>query len=270
MTEQRVYPVKDLKIVEQEQADYTAKIGKNRADGLKAFSTGEYIPFRGWPQKTSLRTFDTILELDESSQQRVMEEVSEPLREIAERHNIQAIYPGRRDNPPHVVLQPGKFVNLTPEQIETIKQYLSSNKSHLRLLARILEGLTFHHDSLVLGPSSYICASEFNAEQQGAFRTRRIVERMITHALGNLKSTSQQPVEGSFAPPFSYYDIFHSSVMRLTQIAPSQNLIAFAEEANATVGEDLRNNPIPVTVRNLFRGIATEYHRRHAPHLVLP
>lgn len=269
MNEVRDYFTRHPGTVPAGQSSYYDKIVKNQDAGWRAVSTGEYTPFRGWSIETSGVTFDTILELDEPSQQRIIERVVDPLHKLAQAHNITAIYPGKGDLPPHVVLQPGRFTNLTTEQRNTIRNWLLSDNSHLNRLSKILEGLTFHHDSLVIAPSSYICASHFDEEQGTAFRTREIVERIIIRALGNLKANSQAPVEGSFAPPFSYYDIFHSSVMRLTEKADPNNLLVFAQEAYKTIGGDLNSNPIPVTIKNLYRGIATDF-QKYAPQLVLP
>lgn len=269
MSEVRDYFTRHPEVVPAEQRAYLAKIEKNQDAGWKALLTGEYAAFRGWPKRDSDQTFDTVLELDEPSQQRIIEKVVEPLQRLAQVHNITAIYPYRGDLPPHVVLQPGRFTNLTPEQQDVIGNWLSSNHSHLNWLSKKLEGLTFHHGSLVIAPSSYICASYFDEEQGTAFRARKIVEKIITRGLGKLKTTGQQPIEGSFAPPSSYYDIFHSSVMRLTEQADPNDLLIFAQEAYSTIGEDLNNNPIPVTIKNLYRGIATDFHKQ-APQLVLP
>ncbi len=270
MNESRNYFTRHPEVVPLGQRLYYTKIERNQDAGRKAISTGEYTPFRGWSVETEGRTFDTTLELDEPSQRRLIERVVEPLHELAQKHHITATYSGSGNLPPHIVLQPGIFTNLTPEQQSTIRSWLLSDNSHLNRLSKILEGLTFHLGSLVIAPNSYVCASYFDEEQGTAFRARKIVERIITHALGNLKSTSEYPVEGSFAPPYSYLDIFHSSVMRLTEKADPGDLLAFAKEAYFKVGKDLERDPIPVTVRNLYRGIATDYQRKHAPHLVLP
>ena len=58
--------------------------------------------------------------------------------------------------------------------------------------------------------------------------------------------------------------------MRLTEKALSENLLAFAREAYATIGEDIQRNPIPITVRNLYRGMAIDYQREYIPDRVLP
>lgn len=269
VAEERIYPVRNPQIVAQEQAAYLAKITKNQAEGLRVLSSGEYPLFRGWSVETSGRTFDTILLLDEASQRLIAERVVEPLHKLAQVHNVTAVYPGLGDGPAHVVLQPGKFTNLNPEQVDAIKNYLGSNKSHLNMLAKILKGLTFHHDTLVIAaPTTYICASKFDGEQGGAFRARQVIDRIIAHALGNLKSTSEQPVAGTFTPN-NYDDIFHSSVMRFTQQADPRDLIAFTEEAYATVGEDLRKEPLPITIADLYRGMAVEYQKKVAPQSVL-
>lgn len=269
MGEVRNYFTRHPEVIPAEQRAYYAKIQTNQDTGWKAFSTGEYTPFRGWPKETSDKTFDTVFELDEPSRQRIIERVVEPLHKLAQAHNITAIYPGNGDLPSHVVLQPERFTNLAPEQRDVIRDWLLSDNSHLNRLSKILEGLTFYCGSLVIAPSSYICASYFDKEQGTAFRARKIVERIITRALGNLKSPNIQPIGGSFAPPFNYYDIFHSSVMRLTEKADPNDLLSFAQDAYSTIGADLNNNPIPVTIKNLYRGIATDFHRKYAPDLVI-
>lgn len=271
MADERLYPVRNPEIVAQEQAAYTAKIDRNKAEGLKVFSSGEIPLFTGWSvEKHSGRTFDTILLLDEPSQSLITDRVVKPLHQLAQAHHITAVYPGIGDSPTHVVLQPGRFTNLSPEQIEAIKTYLASNKSHLNMLADILKGLTFHHDTLVIAaPTTCICAGQFDAEQGGAFRARRIVEKIIGRGLGNLKATSQQQIEGTFTPN-DYHDIFHSSVMRFTQKAPPANLMTFAQEAYATIGEDLKRNPLPVTIAHLYRGMAVDYQREVAPQFLIP
>lgn len=265
MNEQRVYPVRDPEIVARGQAAYRAKIEKNIASGFAAFSSGEFTPFKGWHAEDSRKIFDLILELDDPSRKEITGRVIEPLHLLAKKHGIQAIYPGTGDGPAHANLQPGKFVNLAPEQIKNIQDWLLSNQSHLGMIAKILQGLIFHHDTLVIGPNSYICASEFGNEQGGAFKARKAIARIMQHA-----QLIPQSETGSFAPASGYLDIFHTSVMRITEKAPSENLSAFAEEAYKTVGEDLKRNPIPVTVRDLFRGMAIDYQREHIPDRVLP
>lgn len=271
MSEERVYPIRDPEIVAKKQAAYLAKIENNKAEGSKVLSSGEIPLFTGWSvEKHSGRTFDTILLLDETSQGLIADRVVQPLHRLAQAHHITAVYPGIGDGPAHVVLQPGRFTNLNPEQVEAIKNYLASNKSHLNLLAKILEGLTFHHDTLVItAPTTYICAGKFDGEQGGAFKARRVVERIIDHALGKIKSTTKQSVKGTFTPN-DYHDIFHSSVMRFTQKASSADLIAFTKEAYATIGEDLKNNPLPITIASLYRGMAVDYQRVTVSQFVIP
>lgn len=267
--EKRVFLIRNPEIVTKRQAAYRAKIENNRAIGLTAFSSESFVPFKGWSIETSGATFDTILQLDEPSQELIRQRVVEPLQQLAQAHNITAIYPGKGDGPAHVVLQPGKFTNLTTDQIEAIKNYLSSNKSHLNMLAKVMEGITFHHDTLIVAaPTTYICAGQFDDEQGGAFRARKIIEQIINNALDRLKPSFQQ-IKGTFTPNY-YHDIFHSSVMRLTQTAPSENLIAFAQEAYATIGKNLSKNPIPITLAGLYRGMAIDYQRQYVPYLMIP
>lgn len=267
MLETRVYPVKDPETVARLQQDYSAKLKRNKEAGLQAFQRSEYNPFLGWSEKAMRNVFNVILELDDASKQRVMKQVVNPLQELAQIHSIPAIFAGNRDLPPHVTLQVGIIKDISVEQFQDIQRWLTSNKSHLNALARILEGLEFKQDTLVIAPNSYICASEFGNEQGAAFKSRRIIERMMGRSL---RLTSGEQVGGSFAPPYSYYDIFHTSVLRLTDHAPAENLSAFAEEAYGTIGENLKRNPLEVKVAHLFRGIAADFMRTYTPHLLLP
>lgn len=285
MTEaKRGYFTRHPEIVTEEQRLYYAKIQDNQDAGWKVLSSGEYTPFRGWSKDASDRTFDIILELDKSSQYEIIKRVVEPLRKLALAHHITAIYPGYGDLPPHVVLQPGKFTNLTQEQIDTTRDWFLSSGSHLDQLEEILRGkskmggkelsdkkpLSFRHGSLVIARDSYVCASYFDEEQGVIFRARKFIEeRVQARALKNLKTSSQVPDRRNFAPPNSYYALCHSSVMRLREKANPRDAIEFAQEAYSIIGEDLNKNPIPVTVENLYRGIATDYHEQ-VPNLILP
>ncbi len=271
MAEERVYPVKDPDNVARLQQDFYEKLARNKAAGLQAFQRGEYKPFAGYSLEALRKEFAVILELDKPSQQRVLERVVDPLQKLAQAREIPAIFASSGDLPPHVTLQGGRMKDLSTEQIRIIQEWLLSNKSHLAMLSSILEGLTFHHDTLILAPNSYICASKFDDEQGAPFRVRKATGTMMSRAFGKLSAQTVQPIiTGSFAAPYSYYDIFHTSIMRFVGMAPKENVLRFVDQAYETVGEDIQRNPIPVTVSKVFRGTPDEFIQANTPQLLLP
>lgn len=272
MAEKVNWSEKHADTVDQIRLEYAVKIEKNKNAGLAAFTSGEYQPFRGFSIEKFQKICDFTLELDDASQKQIAGRIVDPLRQLAVKHGIPAIFPNRGDQPAHVAFENGLFSNMPEDQIEYVIRYFASNKSHLNWLSKILTGLTFHHDTLVLAaPTSYVCAGEFDAEQGSIYRTRIAIETIIGRAAKALQREFGEQSVGSVVGDIRYRDIFHTSVMRLIEQVPGARILPFAREAYATVGEDLRKSPLPVTVSNVYIGRATDFHKTHAPaNLILP
>lgn len=266
--EQRTYPVRDTAIREAMQAAYLAKCERNIKAAQNAFSTGEFQPYNGVSQEAMSTPFYIRLELDETSQRRIITEVAEPLERLANKYAIPSIFTGKNDLPPHISLDIGMFKGMTPEQIEKSREWLLSNRSHLNLLAKILTGLTFHMNTLVVAPNSYLCTTVFDDEQGAPYRARVAIEKMMNKAAEGIRKNLQEPAAVTIAPPYRYDDIFHISLSRVTGKAEASQLMQFASEANSTVGENVRNNPIPVKVGKVHMERPLDFYKAFAPQLL--
>lgn len=272
MAEKQGWSEKHADTVDQMRLEYAAKIKNNKDAGLAAFTSGEYKPFRGFSIEKFQKICDFTLELDDVSQEQIAGRIVDPLQKLAEKYGIPSIFPNRGDQPAHVAFENGLFENIPSDQMEFVLGWFASNQSHLRRISKILTGLTFNHDKLILGaPTTYICAGEVGNEQGVMYRTRMAIEEIIGKAAKKLQFEFGEQMIGTVTGDKRYRDIFHTSVMRLTGQASSSSLLPFAEEAYATVGEDLRRDPLPVTVSNVYIGRATDFHKTHAPaNLILP
>jgi hypothetical protein len=265
----RSYPVKDKELVTAQQAKYLLKIERNRVNASHAFATGEYTPFKGFDSGKFGNSFTTVLEFDRDSRQEIDERVIGPLVELSRKHNIPAVFAGREDQPSHVTLEPGVFKDMSEEDKGVVSEYLTSNKSHLALVAKVLNGLRYHFDTLVIAPASFICASQFNDEQGAPYRARHLIEKIMLDSLTSAARPLGRPLSGTLMPE-SFDDIFHSTISRLTGMAGADSLARYAEEAYATIGEDLRKKPIIARVDGVSAEIATHRVSRTAPGLLLP
>lgn len=268
-SDERVYPVRDIETIGRMQADYSAKIDRNREAGRKAFASGDYKPFKGFPVEQWKNLFGIGFELDEASQQAVIDRVSRPMKKLADQYGVPSIFAGIGDLPPHVTLDVGTFKDIPSDKVYLIDDWLLSNKSHLQWLSNILRGLTFHMDTIVVAPNSYICAGKFDDEQGAPYRARMAIEKMMQRSFQNLEKVIGAPLTGSFAPPYRYDDILHTSVSRVTEKAPSSALLRYANEVYASIGADLMREPIPVTVASVTNGRAADFIASIKPELLL-
>lgn len=265
MSENRTYPVKDAAVTLQASKDYVAKLNRNLAAGKEAFSSGGYSLFEGYKPETIRKEAIIVLELDRPSQDAVINRVARPLQTLASKYDIEGIYTGGNDLPPHVTMEMAR-TNLSLPKFDEAMAALLSDSSHLAMLSSILSGLQFHHNTLVMAPNSYICAGDFNAEQGAAFRAKRLMEEMMRRSAQEI---TEGPEIGTLAPPYRYDDIFHTSVSRLVaKKSPSEALLTFAAEAEATVGRELRRQPLSVRVERVYAGTSLDFVRENAPHLL--
>lgn len=252
---EKIYPVRDPETIAKMQEAFSDKIRGNRDKGLKAFATGEYTPFSGFPDSFK-SLYAMACELEQGSQDRIIEQVVKPLEEIADKYDVPAVFAGNGDLPPHLTLFNSPFKDVPPEDQAIIDDYLASNRSHINLVKGALIGLTFHMDTLVLAPNTYICASKFNDEQGAPYKARALGEAIIDRAKGVFERQEQVEFPGSFGFPYRWNDILHSSVARVTGQVPSERLLAFAADAYATIGPSLATDPIPLTVKEVYAGRA--------------
>lgn len=259
----RTYPVKDNGTIARLQSDFSAKYKRNRDAGVVAFFFGEYKPFQGFPKEQWDKLFAVGFELEPHSQQAVIERISRPLQNLAEEYKIPAIFAGIGDLPPHITLHVGIFKDMDETQITAIKNWLLSDKSHLNLLSNIFKGLTFHLDTLVIAPNSYIGVSKFDDEQGAPYRARMVIEKMMQKAVGHLDHPG-----GTFGPPYRYDDILHISVSRLVHQASPEALLQFARAAYDQVGSVLVKEPVAVTVAAVHNELASDGIIRMNPRLL--
>ena len=257
MDEAKEYPVRNQATRERMQVEFTAKIVRNQSHGRNALETGDYEPFKGYSSETFDRKFVLILELDDVSKASVQKRVIDPVKSLAQAYNIPLIYSGKEDLPPHITLQVGNFIDVTPEEQVKMQDWLRSNRSHLQLLSSSLTGLTFSMDTLVVAPNSYICSSKFDSSQGAPFRIRRAIEKIMVRAPE--KSLSR----GKLTPPSRYDDILHTSVARLTEDVDPKILKKFTDDLYDTVGTDLKENPLNLKVASVYMGTAADFYRNY-------
>ncbi len=265
--ENRTYPVRSVARVERLQQEYTAKIERNKQAGRKSFSNGEFTPFKGYERSRQPDIFGIILELDPQSSATLTKRVVEPLQEIAQTHQIPLIFTGEKDLPPHITLEAGTFKNMLPDDRKKIEDALFSER-HFLPVTSILEGMQFDLDTLVIAPNSYTCASRFDALQQTAYKIRRILIKEMAKARRIALGLPSVDDPRTFAEPFPYQDIFHSSLARVVGTADPKNLTKFLEEAYETVGKPLEEDPIHASIGRVFRGTALLFMETHRPQLL--
>ncbi len=164
----------------------------------------------------------------------------------------------------------GNFYDIPKEQEEVIRQWLNSGSSHLNALKPILSRLSFHMDTLVVAPNSYICPSKFDNEQGAPYRARMIFEEVLLRAPKAVGKKYHEKIEGkvSLPPGYRYDDIFHLSVSRIVKKTGDENFLEFAKEANETIGRNLHENPLIITSDEVILGRPIELYQRFAPHLL--
>jgi hypothetical protein len=273
----RVYPIKKAAEVYSVQKGYTEKLQANLTAADKAIASGQFTPFAGIDAKRYADLFEIKLELTQESQEAIRTRVTTPLKRIAEKYGIPAIFAGEIDQEPHVILDVGRFTNIPPEQKAEIIRAMQATKptseggkvSHLAWTADILKGVSFDLDTLVIGaPNSYICASVVDEKQGAAYKARKIFNKAIRKFQPD-RSGFDEDSAPKIGPHYAtgYYNILHVSVAKLTGLATPEKLTAFRDEAYASIGRELKKQPIPITVENVYLGTSVGWAREHSPHL---
>lgn len=250
------------------QTGYLAKLKTNIASGVKALSTADYKPFEGIQAENYGNLFELKLELSRESQDAIRDRVTNPLKELAHKHGIKAIFAGGIDQPSHVVLDVGRFTNFNETEKEAALTAMTStepDKSNpLSKTRNLLRGMKLSMDTLVVAPNSYICSTNAGDNDGFAFKARRIFINVLKRF---------QPHEGDakIGPHYDtgYYNILHSSVFKLTANEEDpKKLIAFMNEAYETVGKDLSTKPIALKVENVYLGRADAWAIDNSPQLL--
>lgn len=268
MADERTYPVRNSEVIAQMQAAYSTKLKRNQEAGQKAFETGDFKPYDGVSREFTRKPFYVMLELDNKTKQQIAERVVDPLEELTKKYKIPSIFTNRGDLPPHISLDVGYFNDFTSDQEEFVRNWMTSSFSHLNLLDPILTGLTFHMDTLIVAPNSFICSSQFNAEQGAPYKARRIIERAMRRVTAVAEDKLREDVDGNIAPPYRYDDILYVSIGRVTGKASVEALLGFTKEAYSTVGENLKSDPLPVVTSGVFKGRPIEFYEKYVPHLL--
>lgn len=272
MSVERTYPVERHHFMRQAQRDFDKKIATNRESGLKAFASGEFKPFKGFPKEGFDNLFAMGCELDPQSQQEVITRISAPLAGIAEDLGIGGIFAGTGEKPdlnPHITLFNGKFDGMSPEDRDAIMQFLLSNYSHLNMIAGVYPGLSFDIDTFVAAPVSIATSSRFDESQGAPFRTRLMAEEIFDRAVARREKEVGHPIEGSFGYPYRWNDILHMTIGRITDSASPEALLEFADRADAEIGVPLKQEPIHVTVAGVNLGRAGDIIAKENPSLIV-
>lgn len=231
---------------------FAKKLQGSLEEGEKRIKTGSIEPFRGFIPEPFKNGYSFAIEMTPESIHRVMEEVVIPLKGVADKYGIEAIYPEFGDIPPHVTLEYAQFQNLSQEQRDELKKALDNNK-YFDMISRILSNLDFSFDQLVLsGRDAYLCVAEFNSDIYPIYKGRKLIEKVFERISGQNGLPALKPTE--------YKDILHSTVMRITSLPePKESLSKFKKEADGRVGNKLKRNPIFVSAMNVFHGSPYEF-----------
>lgn len=244
MQERRFKPPKPEDITAR-TTGFIRKLETNRKSGEERLLSEDFVPFRGFDKETFSNIYTFTMELSQDSQAEIMDRVVEPLRTIAQHNGIEAVFPNYDDILPHITFDAARFVGLDPNE----KQHLETTLDHdiyLNMIARILSGLNFSMDTLVIAPNSYICAGEFSSELYPLERARRLIEKVFG------KNPTLSTID--------YRDILHSSVARITKIPEDKTYLRkFRDEAAEKVGNPLQSAPVSVSVSRAFPGISIDF-----------
>lgn len=232
---------------------FQQKLRKNLKAGEERVRNGLIEPFRGFSPEPFQNGYSFAIELTPDSAHRIIEDAVIPLKEIAEKNGIEAIYPGFGDIPPHVTLEYAQFQDLSQEQKDNLKKTLDKNK-YFDMIARILSNLDFSFDQLVIsGRDTYLCVSGFNSDMYPLYKGRQLIEKVF-------ERTSKKGVDTPSLVLTEYKDIFHTTIMRITGLPnSSRDVVRFKREAEEKVGNKLNRDPIPVSALNVFHGSPYEY-----------
>jgi hypothetical protein len=265
MPNERLYPIKDLRLAHGVDEAYHKKVVKNQLTGERCIVNGDFTPFESYRMKKIENEFAVLLFPDENSRNEIMNRVSIPLQEVTKDLGIQAIFNGVEDLPFHLTLEVGTFVNVPGSQKKTMRKLLVSDDSPLRHVERILTGLTFHLDTLVVAPNSYICAGRFDEEQGSVYKARRIAKRCFK--LARNKVLVDKFGEPNFTPLLTYEDIFHLSISRLTGTVSGEVSNRFIDRGRE-IANEISKRPIAVTIAGTFCDIETSFWVQHVPSLL--
>lgn len=268
MPEEKTFPVKDPEIIAKMQADYSAKLAKNKENGKRALETNEFRPYDGVSGKYMEQQFYAMLMLDHESARIIDERAIKPIGEIARKYDIPSIFAAKGDLPPHISIDVGNFDDLTPEQEKFARDWLMSPSSHLKTLIPILTGIKIHLDALVVAPNIYVCSSKFDEEQGGPYKARRIIEKAMRRAVDVTTGAIKEPMKGHIGPPYRYDDILYVSLGRVIDHAPTSALKSFLDEVYSTVGADIEKDPLVVTTAGVYEGRSVDFYKTFAPQLI--
>lgn len=273
---ERLYPV-DRQTAAWLASEYQAKLETNSEAGSKEFASGRPRLFRGYNAEDLRRTYGLTMVYDPGSQHEFIDRISGPLLDLSTRYGIPAIASGVGEKPdlkPHTTVQVGRISpGLPKNQVYQIMSWMDSSYSHIRPIADILKGLQFRHNQLVIAPIAYTCEGAPDVGQGVILRVRRLILKAMTDSL---RYISPQVEPENFTEPYRYDNIFHASVWRIIPADRSREpvsteaLIAFAQEANRTIGASLKEEPMLLRVREVFTGDAYGFIRGDAPHLINP
>lgn len=267
---------------------YKQKRVANLDSGFTAFEGEKTAEFPGYQSANSARIFNVALIYDTGSSGQIVKRVADPLAALAHKHEVPVLVAGTtptpdRDLAPHTVLEAGVFKNLTDAQIVEVQRIIASpdfrslpsfpSPDELRS-ALVGKEFTFRH--LVMGPNSYL-GTGFDTDQEHAFKTRIAARALMTAALmkadlgfdiADDKVQWLSDFTQRFAPSYSYYDIFHSTVLRVNGRASRDNLLNFAQEAHETIAVDLASDPLRVVVGRVHIGSALDFQMALGPQQV--
>ena len=262
------YPFDSINTFTNIQLSFLKKINGNRGSPFKQYRKGEEKLFKGWSEQMWSGVFEVALEIDQPSQDQIIERVVKPLKAIADNTNISAIFAAEKDFPPHVTLHISSFKNMTQEQQDLILSWLQSDESGIEALLLPLIGLEFDLNTLVIGSNSYLCAREFEGNQEDVFNIRKQLERIWARSVETLGREQKIAIEGSFKPPYSFDNIFHSSILRITEPIGLDQFRRFAGLAYYYLQEELNLNPLSIKVESVYQGIALPFFQKYVSHLL--
>lgn len=257
-----------------------AEIPGNIQKGEEAFRAGQTGQFPGYKLSASERLVNIGLLYSAASMREVVKRVSVPTQEIADKHGVPVLVAGlypNADLDPHTTLDLAVFKDIDDKEILLFQDRLAQtevpslpNFPSKHQLNKDLIGRIFHMPRLIVGPAGYI-DSPYDTDQEVAFRARIAARALMTATLINTLAPDlreDQRVEWlkdnrhKFGPPYSYSDIFHTSVFRVNGVVEPRRLLAFKEELTQKVGTNIAKDPIQLVVSELFVGSAADFQRR--------
>jgi len=250
------------------QTAVTKKLRGNISSGDQSLAAQTHKPFCGISAENNAKLIELKLEYDDVSKAEFKTRVADPLKRLAEKYHIPAIFAGEIDQSPHTVLDVARFSETTPlEERDIITQQLKRKvrvdekmeTGSRNLLAEKLSGLKLSFDTLFVGaPNTAICTSVVDNNFKDITKARKI----FNHAL-NL--TAKDKVGPHYAT--GYYNIAHISCMKMIGEAKPEDLLAFRDEAMATIGHELVIKPLNMNVSDVYFGTSTDWNKKDRPEL---